>query len=188
MGVLCNTSLNFNGKGFINNTEDLFKYARERGLDGIVIGDKFHVRNSPAGVTPVGISVLKNYDPGRKAVLVRDFRIFECIERPVLAENIGLTDWSLFSRLEFDILVGSGSGHKEIFLGLNGDPYEREVFWKTLAEPLKVTLNKPERIVFSFLRDRETTEILDKIKLVRITVSSTGSFTADIEMSHFVFS
>jgi predicted NodU family carbamoyl transferase len=36
-GVLCNTSLNFNGKGFINNIVDLDAYAIEHGLDGFVV-------------------------------------------------------------------------------------------------------------------------------------------------------
>lgn len=36
-GVLCNTSLNFNGKGFINNIADLDVYASEQGLDGFVV-------------------------------------------------------------------------------------------------------------------------------------------------------
>jgi len=36
-GVLCNTSLNFNGKGFINNIVDLDAYAVKHGLDGFVI-------------------------------------------------------------------------------------------------------------------------------------------------------
>ncbi|EBV3242467.1 proline dehydrogenase [Salmonella enterica subsp. enterica serovar Oranienburg] len=41
-GVLCNTSLNFNGKGFINRFSDLYKYCKSRNLDGFVIGDKFY--------------------------------------------------------------------------------------------------------------------------------------------------
>ena len=36
-GVLCNTSLNFNGKGFINNIADLDTYAVEHKLDGFVV-------------------------------------------------------------------------------------------------------------------------------------------------------
>ncbi len=36
-GVLCNTSLNFNGRGFINNASDLSKYTLNCGLDGFVI-------------------------------------------------------------------------------------------------------------------------------------------------------
>jgi hydroxymethyl cephem carbamoyltransferase len=36
-GVLCNTSLNFQGAGFINRTSDLLRYARDNGLDGFVI-------------------------------------------------------------------------------------------------------------------------------------------------------
>jgi predicted NodU family carbamoyl transferase len=36
-GVLCNTSLNFNGRGFINNISDLSSYTIEHGLDGFVV-------------------------------------------------------------------------------------------------------------------------------------------------------
>ena len=36
-GVLCNTSLNFKGKGFINKISDLSTYAVEHNLDGFVI-------------------------------------------------------------------------------------------------------------------------------------------------------
>ena len=36
-GVLCNTSLNFNGRGFINNIRDLDSYAVAHGLDGFVV-------------------------------------------------------------------------------------------------------------------------------------------------------
>lgn len=43
-GVLCNTSLNFNGKGFINRMSDLARYARETGLDGFVVGDRVYSR------------------------------------------------------------------------------------------------------------------------------------------------
>ena len=38
--VLCNTSLNFPGRGFINRTSDLLRYAREAGLDGFVAGER----------------------------------------------------------------------------------------------------------------------------------------------------
>ena len=40
-GVLCNTSLNFEGRGFINRMSDLVRYARSRHLDGFVAGDNF---------------------------------------------------------------------------------------------------------------------------------------------------
>jgi predicted NodU family carbamoyl transferase len=36
-GVLCNTSLNFSGRGFINNIDDLDAYAVKHGLDGFVV-------------------------------------------------------------------------------------------------------------------------------------------------------
>ena len=41
-GVLCNTSLNFNGFGFINHMSDLVRYAKNHGLDGLVVEDKFY--------------------------------------------------------------------------------------------------------------------------------------------------
>ena len=43
IGVLCNTSLNFKGKGFINRTSDLMTYVRERGIDGMVIDGRFYL-------------------------------------------------------------------------------------------------------------------------------------------------
>lgn len=42
-GVLCNTSLNFNGTGFINRTSDLYSYCKATGIDGFVYHDKFCV-------------------------------------------------------------------------------------------------------------------------------------------------
>ncbi len=47
-GVLCNTSLNFKGKGFINNISDLSAYTIEHKLDGFVIeGRCYMLRSSP---------------------------------------------------------------------------------------------------------------------------------------------
>lgn len=43
-GVLCNTSLNFSGKGCINNLTDLDAYASERELDGFVIEGRAYLR------------------------------------------------------------------------------------------------------------------------------------------------
>jgi len=46
-GVLCNTSLNFKGKGFINNLMDLDTYTVECGLDGFVVeGHAYLLRSS----------------------------------------------------------------------------------------------------------------------------------------------
>lgn len=41
VGVLCNTSLNFKGRGFVNHLSQLFALAAERQIDGIVAGSKF---------------------------------------------------------------------------------------------------------------------------------------------------
>ncbi|WP_292215195.1 carbamoyltransferase C-terminal domain-containing protein [Mesorhizobium sp.] len=43
VGVLCNTSLNFNGAGFINRASDLLTYARAASLDGFVVDDAFYL-------------------------------------------------------------------------------------------------------------------------------------------------
>ena len=45
-GVLCNTSLNFNGKGFINNIVDLDAYASQHGLDGFVVEGRAYLMKS----------------------------------------------------------------------------------------------------------------------------------------------
>ena len=45
-GVLCNTSLNFKGRGFINNIADLSAYTIERNLDGFVIEGRSYMLKS----------------------------------------------------------------------------------------------------------------------------------------------
>ena len=45
-GVLCNTSLNFSGKGFINNLTDLDTYTAERELDGFVVDGRAYLLRS----------------------------------------------------------------------------------------------------------------------------------------------
>lgn len=48
-GVLCNTSLNFKCKGFINNMTDLDAYVQEHGLDGFVVeGRAYLLKSSPS--------------------------------------------------------------------------------------------------------------------------------------------
>jgi hydroxymethyl cephem carbamoyltransferase len=46
IGVLCNTSLNFKGSGFINRMSDLTRYCEQHGVDEIVVGDAWY---RPAG-------------------------------------------------------------------------------------------------------------------------------------------
>jgi predicted NodU family carbamoyl transferase len=45
-GVLCNTSLNFKGRGFINNIADLSAYTTEHSLDGFVIEGRSYMLKS----------------------------------------------------------------------------------------------------------------------------------------------
>lgn len=43
-GVLCNTSLNFNGRGFINRTSDLVEYVTTTDVDGFVVNDRYYTK------------------------------------------------------------------------------------------------------------------------------------------------
>ncbi|WP_379964489.1 carbamoyltransferase C-terminal domain-containing protein [Epilithonimonas sp. UC225_85] len=45
-GVLCNTSLNFNGRGFINKLDDLSLYTIKHNLDGFVVDGKIYLLKS----------------------------------------------------------------------------------------------------------------------------------------------
>jgi len=45
LGVLCNTSLNYNGHGFINRTSHLTEYCEDRGIDDMVVGDLWYTRS-----------------------------------------------------------------------------------------------------------------------------------------------
>lgn len=42
-GVLCNTSLNFNGRGFINKIDDLSSYVVKHNLDGFVVEGRSYI-------------------------------------------------------------------------------------------------------------------------------------------------
>jgi len=57
-GVLCNTSLNFNGTGFINRASDLLAYARKAGLDGFVINDRYYRLNTSR--TSAEVQIVEN--------------------------------------------------------------------------------------------------------------------------------
>lgn len=48
VGVLCNTSLNFAGLGFINRTSDALRYAEQRGLEAVVVGNRMYLRRDAA--------------------------------------------------------------------------------------------------------------------------------------------
>jgi predicted NodU family carbamoyl transferase len=45
-GVLCNTSLNFKGRGFINKITDLSEYALKHNLDGFVVEERTYLLKS----------------------------------------------------------------------------------------------------------------------------------------------
>jgi hydroxymethyl cephem carbamoyltransferase len=45
VGVLCNTSLNFKGTGFINRMSELVRYCESRGVPEMVVGDAWFSRS-----------------------------------------------------------------------------------------------------------------------------------------------
>jgi hydroxymethyl cephem carbamoyltransferase len=45
-GVLCNTSLNFGGHGFVNRMSDLITYCESRGVNEMVVGDVWYRRTA----------------------------------------------------------------------------------------------------------------------------------------------
>jgi hydroxymethyl cephem carbamoyltransferase len=47
VGLLCNTSLNLKGCGFINRMSDLVKYCQDRGVDDLVVGDSWFENIAP---------------------------------------------------------------------------------------------------------------------------------------------
>lgn len=78
VGVLCNTSLNYKGMGFINRMSDLEQYCETRGVSDMVVGDAWfqHVDaparlNGPRPQTPrVLRSVIEQNVPEGATVLV----------------------------------------------------------------------------------------------------------------------
>jgi hydroxymethyl cephem carbamoyltransferase len=49
VGVLCNTSLNLKGRGFINRMSDLCLFAERANIDDLVVGDRWFRRRVPSG-------------------------------------------------------------------------------------------------------------------------------------------
>jgi predicted NodU family carbamoyl transferase len=63
-GVLCNTSLNFKSKGFINTMSDLSAYTLQHQLDGFVVDGRIYMQKSSMGYQKYlsgGNRPLKNY-------------------------------------------------------------------------------------------------------------------------------
>ena len=77
VGVLCNTSLNYKGMGFINRTSDLVNYCESRGVSDMVVGDAWFQRvnapvrlNGPAQNTRLVKSMIEQHVPEGSTVLV----------------------------------------------------------------------------------------------------------------------
>jgi hydroxymethyl cephem carbamoyltransferase len=71
VGVLCNTSLNYKGLGFINNMSDLVHYCEEQGVPDMVVGDTWFQRVEDP------IALMTSDDPKRTRLV-----------RALISENI----------------------------------------------------------------------------------------------------
>jgi hydroxymethyl cephem carbamoyltransferase len=88
VGVLCNTSLNYKGKGFINRMSDLADYCETRGVADMVVGDTWFQRvespiryEPPRPLTPRVIrSIIEQNVPEGATVLVISEGVDEILE------------------------------------------------------------------------------------------------------------
>ena len=64
-GVLCNTSLNFNGRGFINKIDNLSSYVVKHNLDGFVVEGRSYILKSS-----------------------RSYQAYLSVPKPIAAENV----------------------------------------------------------------------------------------------------
>jgi predicted NodU family carbamoyl transferase len=71
-GVLCNTSLNFNGRGFINKIDDLSSYVVNHNLDGFVVEGQSYIlkssRNYQIYLSKSNLKPLKRNDSGNNTI------------------------------------------------------------------------------------------------------------------------
>jgi hydroxymethyl cephem carbamoyltransferase len=77
VGVLCNTSLNFKGMGFINRMSDLERYCERQRVSDMVVGDAWFQRidapvrlNGPAQNTSLITKMVEQHVPEGSTVLV----------------------------------------------------------------------------------------------------------------------
>lgn len=52
LSVLCNTSLNFNGRGFLNKLSDLFEFTLKNNLDGFIFQNKLFINHNDSRGQP----------------------------------------------------------------------------------------------------------------------------------------
>lgn len=187
-GVLCNTSLNYNGKGFINNTSDAFRYARERGLDGIVIGDRFYKKRSPDNVTPVGISSLRWYDRETDSLHPPEFEITNKPADYPAIKSLELQDWSMYSFLELDLYfrsishVGSPSE-----ISIYADPIGGRVLLRRVTDKIKIFNGVTDRILFKLEKDNYAKSSLKDLTNIRFVICAEFSSKARVRISNIRF-
>jgi hydroxymethyl cephem carbamoyltransferase len=187
-GVLCNTSLNFNRKGFINNTRDAFRYVRERGLDGIVIGERFYEKSSPDNVTPVGMSTLQWYDSETDSLHSPEFEITNKPADYPAIKSLELQDWSMYRFLELDLYFRSLS-HVGSFseISIYADHLGGKVMLKRATNKRKILNGATERLLFTLDKADYAKSLLDGVTNIRFVVCAELSSRARIRISNIKF-
>ncbi|MBN2436606.1 MAG: proline dehydrogenase [Spirochaetes bacterium] len=186
VGVLCNTSLNFNGKGFINNTEDVFRYARERKVDGIVIGDRFYISAMDRDELPIGLSQLAKYNPEKNSLFYKSVCISKCNNDSVFFEKFPIMDWSLFDIFEIELLLTCDKFEDKIKIKLQGD-YQCKIYCFDISEEIELSLNKREKIRFDIKKFHHVRERLNDVNRMRLVFISKKRIITDIEISAMSF-
>jgi hydroxymethyl cephem carbamoyltransferase len=68
LGVLCNTSLNFKARGFINTMSELAEFCQSHDLDGMVVGDVWYERRRDRGDRPAALAMGHGWRAGSAPV------------------------------------------------------------------------------------------------------------------------
>lgn len=96
-GVLCNTSLNFRGKGFINRMSHLSQFVSQRRLDGMAVGDVLYSRRAVTSVGKVAFNKSRDMNwlntkidaaTCRQAYAKEGFVIIDDILAPEIADRL----------------------------------------------------------------------------------------------------
>lgn len=188
-GVLCNTSLNFNGKGFINNSRDAFKYARERGLNAVVIDNKYFRNINPENQMPIGLSLLSGYNKNTKAIHIQNVVISDDPLKCSTIRSLEITDWSLYNTLTLDLsFVCAAELATPLTVTLHADNRFKHRHHIQISDAVLFENNKTNNVRFRLFNKGEAETILRDIVNLRLVFNVEDSETAEIQISNVIFS
>ncbi|MDO8335592.1 MAG: carbamoyltransferase C-terminal domain-containing protein [Candidatus Saccharibacteria bacterium] len=188
-GVLCNTSLNFNGKGFINNSRDAFKYARERGLNGVVIGNKYFRSINPGNFMPIGLSLLPGYNKNTNAIQMQNVVVNDSPLKCSAIRCLEITDWSLYNTLTFDFsFVCAAELTDPLTIALFADNRFLHRHCVQISDEVLFANNKTNKIRFRLFNEDAAEAILRNVTNIRLVFNVKNSATAEVQISNVIFS